>query len=163
MKNKWHIQGTNYCFSSLNVQSSNIIFVAPVICVRSLMFEIHLWYFFHINLFLVLHLSLLQILCLHHGVKNLTFFSAGFNPVFDESFEFHINFPDLALVRFVVQDDDFIGDGFIGQYTIPMNCIQAGEQVVDASFLQNAFAKWMSTFRSSGILSNQLICHLPVD
>ncbi|XP_068708108.1 inactive phospholipase C-like protein 1 [Montipora foliosa] len=50
----------------------------------------------------------------------------GFNPVFDESFEFHINLPDLALVRFVVQDDDFIGDGFIGQYTIPLNCIQPG-------------------------------------
>jgi len=42
----------------------------------------------------------------------------------------------------VVQDDDFIGDGFIGQYTIPMNCIQAGEQVInDASFLQKALAK----------------------
>jgi len=52
---------------------------------------------------------------------------AGFNPVFDETFEFHLNLPDLALVRFVVQDDDFIGDGFIGQYTIPLNCIQTGE------------------------------------
>lgn len=50
----------------------------------------------------------------------------GYNPVFDETFEFHINLPDLALVRFVVQDDDFIGDGFIGQYTIPLNCIQPG-------------------------------------
>ena len=65
----------------------------------------HLQYFF--NLFLV-------------------FFSPGYNPVFDETFEFHINLPDLALVRFVVQDDDFIGDGFIGQYTIPLNCIQPG-------------------------------------
>ena len=54
------------------------------------------------------------------------FFSPGYNPVFDETFEFHINLPDLALVRFVVQDDDFIGDGFIGQYTIPLNCIQPG-------------------------------------
>ena len=55
------------------------------------------------------------------------FFSlVGFNPVFDETFEFHINLPDLALVRFVVQDDDFIGDGFIGQYTMPLNCIQPG-------------------------------------
>lgn len=50
----------------------------------------------------------------------------GFNPVFDETFEFHINLPELALVRFVVQDDDFIGDGFIGQYTIPLSCIQPG-------------------------------------
>lgn len=58
---------------------------------------------------------------------NFIFFSTGFNPVFDETFEFHINLPDLALVRFVAQDDDFIGDGFIGQYTIPLNCIQPGE------------------------------------
>ena len=50
-------------------------------------------------------------------------FPTGFNPVFDETFEFHINLPKLALVRFVVQDDDFIGDGFIG----PLSCIQPGE------------------------------------
>ncbi|XP_032219310.2 inactive phospholipase C-like protein 2 isoform X2 [Nematostella vectensis] len=50
----------------------------------------------------------------------------GFNPVFDETFEFHINLPEIALFRFVVQDDDFIGDGFIGQYTIPLNCMQQG-------------------------------------
>ena len=54
-------------------------------------------------------------------------FPTGFNPVFDETFEFHINLPELALVQFVVQDDDFIGDGFIGQYTIPFCCIQPGE------------------------------------
>ena len=40
----------------------------------------------------------------------------GDNPVFDESFEFQINLPELAMVRFVVLDDDFIGDEFIGQY-----------------------------------------------
>lgn len=62
-------------------------------------------------------------------------FLQGFNPVFDETFEFHINLPDLALVRFVVQDDDFIGDGFIGQYTIALNCIQPGNlNFKDASF-----------------------------
>lgn len=38
----------------------------------------------------------------------------GDNPVFDESFEFQINLPELAMVRFVVLDDDFIGDEFIG-------------------------------------------------
>lgn len=40
----------------------------------------------------------------------------GDNPIFDESFEFQINLPELAMVRFVVLDDDFIGDEFIGQY-----------------------------------------------
>jgi len=31
-----------------------------------------------------------------------------------------------ALVRFLVLDDDFIGDDFIGQYTIPFECLQSG-------------------------------------
>lgn len=38
----------------------------------------------------------------------------GDNPIFDESFEFQINLPELAMVRFVVLDDDYIGDEFIG-------------------------------------------------
>ena len=49
--------------------------------------------------------------------------------MFDETFEFHVNLPELALIRFVVQDDDFIGDGFIGQYTVPLSCMQPGETV----------------------------------
>nr|XP_056717557.1 inactive phospholipase C-like protein 1 [Euleptes europaea] len=48
------------------------------------------------------------------------------NPIFDESFEFQINLPELAMIRFVVLDDDYIGDEFIGQYTIPMECLQPG-------------------------------------
>ncbi|XP_061443396.1 inactive phospholipase C-like protein 2 isoform X2 [Rhineura floridana] len=50
----------------------------------------------------------------------------GDNPIFDESFEFQINLPELAMVRFVVLDDDYIGDEFIGQHTIPFECLQAG-------------------------------------
>lgn len=50
----------------------------------------------------------------------------GYNPIFDESFEFQINLPELALVRFAVLDDEFIGDEFIGQYTIPFACMQTG-------------------------------------
>uniref|UniRef100_A0A8C7KBF0 Phosphoinositide phospholipase C n=1 Tax=Oncorhynchus kisutch TaxID=8019 RepID=A0A8C7KBF0_ONCKI len=50
----------------------------------------------------------------------------GDNPIFDESFEFQINLPELAMVRFVVLDDEFIGDEFIGQYTIPLECLQPG-------------------------------------
>lgn len=48
------------------------------------------------------------------------------NPIFDESFEFQINLPELAMIRFVVLDDDYIGDEFIGQYTIPVECLQPG-------------------------------------
>uniref|UniRef100_A0AC35TUI7 Phosphoinositide phospholipase C n=1 Tax=Rhabditophanes sp. KR3021 TaxID=114890 RepID=A0AC35TUI7_9BILA len=48
------------------------------------------------------------------------------NPNFDESLQFQISVPELALVRFLVLDDDFVGDDFIGQYTIPFECLQSG-------------------------------------
>jgi len=35
--------------------------------------------------------------------------------------------PELLLLRFVVLDDDYIGDDFIGQYTIPFECLQTGK------------------------------------
>ncbi|WKY00463.1 hypothetical protein Q1695_014928 [Nippostrongylus brasiliensis] len=50
----------------------------------------------------------------------------GHNPSFDESFQFQVSVPELALVRFLVLDDDFIGDDFIGQYTVPFDCLQPG-------------------------------------
>ncbi|XP_023658393.1 inactive phospholipase C-like protein 2 isoform X1 [Paramormyrops kingsleyae] len=50
----------------------------------------------------------------------------GDNPIFDESFEFQIKLPELAMVRFVVLDDDYIGDEFIGQYAIAFECLQSG-------------------------------------
>ncbi|XP_073502628.1 inactive phospholipase C-like protein 1 isoform X1 [Phyllobates terribilis] len=50
----------------------------------------------------------------------------GDNPIFDESFEFQVNLPELAMVRFMVLDDDYIGDEFIGQYTTPIECLQPG-------------------------------------
>uniref|UniRef100_A0A3Q3KMC5 Phosphoinositide phospholipase C n=1 Tax=Monopterus albus TaxID=43700 RepID=A0A3Q3KMC5_MONAL len=59
----------------------------------------------------------------------------GDNPIFDESFEFQIILPELAMVRFVVLDDDFIGDDFIGQYTIPLECLQPGYRHVPLQFL----------------------------
>ncbi|VDK55887.1 unnamed protein product [Anisakis simplex] len=54
---------------------------------------------------------------------------AGVNPAFDESFQFQISVPELALIRFLVLDDDFIDDDFIGQYTIPFECLQSGSFV----------------------------------
>jgi inactive phospholipase C-like protein 2 len=50
----------------------------------------------------------------------------SFNPSFDENFQFEISVPELALVRFLVLDDDYIGDDFIGQYTVPFECLQSG-------------------------------------
>ncbi|TKR78166.1 hypothetical protein L596_019020 [Steinernema carpocapsae] len=49
------------------------------------------------------------------------------NPCFDESFQFQISVPELAIIRFLVLDDDYIGDDFIGQYSIPFDCLQSGQ------------------------------------
>ncbi|TMS18152.1 Inactive phospholipase C-like protein 2 [Larimichthys crocea] len=62
--------------------------------------------------------------CTERRTRTIT--QNGDIPIFDESFEFQINLPELAMVRFVVLDDDFIGDDFIGQYTIPLECLQPG-------------------------------------
>ena len=47
-------------------------------------------------------------------------------PVFDECFDIELQLPELALIRFVVLDDEYIGDDFIGQCTVPVNCVQTG-------------------------------------
>jgi hypothetical protein len=52
--------------------------------------------------------------------------SLGENPQFNEAFEFEIAFPELTLIRFVVLDDDSLDYDFIGQYTLPFECIQPG-------------------------------------
>ncbi|XP_028249404.1 1-phosphatidylinositol 4,5-bisphosphate phosphodiesterase delta-4 [Parambassis ranga] len=51
----------------------------------------------------------------------------GFNPVWNETLNFVIHTPELALVRFVVEDYDKASrNDFIGQFTLPLTCIQAG-------------------------------------
>ncbi len=50
----------------------------------------------------------------------------GESPQFNEAFEFEVAFPELALVRFVVLDDESLDYDFIGQYTLPFDCIQPG-------------------------------------
>lgn len=70
----------------------------------------------------------------------------GENPIFDESFEFQINLPELAMVRFVVLDDDYIGDEFIAQYTIPFECLQAGYRHVPLQSLTGDVLPFASLF-----------------
>jgi len=49
----------------------------------------------------------------------------GLNPVWNESCDFEVKFPDIALIRFVVQDEDMFGDtNFIGQATYPVSSLQ---------------------------------------
>ncbi|XP_053554996.1 inactive phospholipase C-like protein 2 isoform X2 [Bombina bombina] len=75
--------------------------------------------------------------CAEHRTKTVT--QNGDNPIFDESFEFHINLPELAILRFVVLDDDYIGDEFIAQYTIPFECLQTGFRHVPLQSLTGEF------------------------
>ncbi|XP_053352996.1 1-phosphatidylinositol 4,5-bisphosphate phosphodiesterase delta-4 [Clarias gariepinus] len=51
----------------------------------------------------------------------------GFNPYWNETLQFVVHTPELALVRFVVEDHDKTSkNDFIGQYTLPFSCIQPG-------------------------------------
>ncbi|KAM4688613.1 inactive phospholipase C-like protein 2 [Discoglossus pictus] len=70
----------------------------------------------------------------------------GDNPIFDESFEYQINLPELTMVRFVVLDDDYIGDEFIGQYTIPFECLQTGYRHVPLQSLTGDILAHASLF-----------------
>ncbi|TRZ00779.1 hypothetical protein DNTS_034751 [Danionella cerebrum] len=51
----------------------------------------------------------------------------GFNPVWYDTLQFTIHSPELALVRFVVEDYDKTSkNDFVGQFTLPFTCIQPG-------------------------------------
>lgn len=50
----------------------------------------------------------------------------SYDPRWDEGFSKTIHVPELALVRFVVYDDDFGKDDFIGQSTVPFTSIRPG-------------------------------------
>lgn len=51
----------------------------------------------------------------------------GFNPSWNETLNFTVHAPELALVRFVVEDYDKASkNDFIGQFTLPFTCIQTG-------------------------------------
>uniref|UniRef100_A0A8C7SRD4 Phosphoinositide phospholipase C n=1 Tax=Oncorhynchus mykiss TaxID=8022 RepID=A0A8C7SRD4_ONCMY len=51
----------------------------------------------------------------------------GFNPLWNETLNFIVHVPELALVRFVVEDyDKSSRNDFMGQFTVPFTCIQPG-------------------------------------
>ncbi|CAG7733555.1 unnamed protein product [Allacma fusca] len=63
--------------------------------------------------------------CPHAAMDN------GFCPYWKEKFTFTIRNPDLALLRFVVQDKDAFNDScFIGQATYPIRCLRPGYRSV---------------------------------
>lgn len=51
----------------------------------------------------------------------------GFNPMWNKKFQFDVHVPDLALVRFLIEDYDTTSENeFIGQYTLPFNSLRNG-------------------------------------
>ncbi|OCT73826.1 hypothetical protein XELAEV_18032790mg, partial [Xenopus laevis] len=51
----------------------------------------------------------------------------GFNPTWNENFEFEIDVPALALLRIVVEDYDAASrNDFIGQFTVPLTGVKLG-------------------------------------
>ncbi|CAG0899970.1 unnamed protein product [Darwinula stevensoni] len=55
----------------------------------------------------------------------------GFNPVWNEVCSFDIACPALAMIRFVVQDEDMFGEpNFLGQATYPVECMRCGYRSV---------------------------------
>ncbi|XP_061112281.1 1-phosphatidylinositol 4,5-bisphosphate phosphodiesterase delta-1b isoform X2 [Conger conger] len=51
----------------------------------------------------------------------------GFNPMWNQQFQFEVYVPDLAMVRFVVEDYDSTSQNdLIGQYALPFNSLQNG-------------------------------------
>uniref|UniRef100_A0AC35U4T9 Phosphoinositide phospholipase C n=1 Tax=Rhabditophanes sp. KR3021 TaxID=114890 RepID=A0AC35U4T9_9BILA len=62
-----------------------------------------------------------------------TITSNGLNPLWEEQFEFNIHCPEMALLRFLVEDGDFVGpkaDPFIGQAVFPVDCLRMGYRSV---------------------------------
>ncbi|XP_068621272.1 1-phosphatidylinositol 4,5-bisphosphate phosphodiesterase gamma-1 [Battus philenor] len=75
------------------------------------------------------------------GVKLVTktITDNGINPIWNDICEFEVANPDLALIRFVVQDEDIFGDpNFIGQATYPFKCLRTGYRSVT---LTNGFSE----------------------
>ncbi|XP_060755866.1 1-phosphatidylinositol 4,5-bisphosphate phosphodiesterase delta-1a isoform X2 [Neoarius graeffei] len=63
----------------------------------------------------------------HASVQTDYINNNGFNPMWNKNFQFTIQVPNLAIVRFLVEDYDAAShNDFIGQYTLPFNSMQNG-------------------------------------
>ncbi|XP_026743382.1 1-phosphatidylinositol 4,5-bisphosphate phosphodiesterase gamma-1 [Trichoplusia ni] len=70
------------------------------------------------------------------GIKLVTKTVAdnGINPIWNDICEFELANPELALIRFLVQDEDMFADrNFIGQATFPVKCLRTGYRSVPLS------------------------------
>jgi len=53
-----------------------------------------------------------------------------FNPVWDETKQFTVTCPELALVLFRVADDRLLSDVTVAEYCLPMRCMQTGYRMI---------------------------------
>jgi C2 domain. len=52
----------------------------------------------------------------------------GFNPRWNHEMNFSLKYPELAMVHFVVKDDNNTGkDAMLGMYALPFTSLQLGE------------------------------------
>ncbi|ETN76434.1 Phosphatidylinositol-specific phospholipase C, Y domain protein [Necator americanus] len=68
--------------------------------------------------------------CDEKTFKTRTIASNGLNPMWNQTAVFDVTCPEVALLRFYVEDGDFVGpktDPFIGQAVFPLDCIRCGE------------------------------------
>uniref|UniRef100_A0A183BMB8 Phosphoinositide phospholipase C n=1 Tax=Globodera pallida TaxID=36090 RepID=A0A183BMB8_GLOPA len=86
----------------------------------------------------------LELLGFAHDARTLrtnTITSNGLNPVWQERFVFHVRHPEMALLRFHVEDGDFVGpktDPFIGQAVFSLDSVRSGFRSVP---LRNQFSE----------------------
>ncbi|PIO75742.1 Phosphatidylinositol-specific phospholipase C, Y domain protein [Teladorsagia circumcincta] len=70
--------------------------------------------------------------CDDRSYKTRTIASNGLNPIWNQTFVFEVSCPEMALLRFHVEDGDFVGpktDPFIGQAVFPLDCIRCGRSL----------------------------------
>lgn len=65
--------------------------------------------------------------------------STGFNPRWDCTLSFQLQVPELALVRFVVEDHDHTAkNDFVGQFTVPFTSLRTGAHKDPLNILWNS-------------------------
>lgn len=70
--------------------------------------------------------------------------------MWNNSFQFDVYVPELALVRFAVEDHDTTSDNeFIGQYTLPFSSMQCGKPLLwSVQFNTHHFSIMLLPWRS---------------
>ncbi|XP_065181115.1 1-phosphatidylinositol 4,5-bisphosphate phosphodiesterase delta-4-like [Sycon ciliatum] len=64
------------------------------------------------------------------GMKKIKYVDNTINPVWCETLDFTVRFPDVCIFEFKVYDKDTVGKDFLGQYFIHFRCIKDGYHLV---------------------------------